>query len=180
MQNFWFNFTPVKNLSINAGYAATLATEQRPHPLTGDGQFETFSEAQISGGAYNIKIVANNLGKFGFGACIAYRDNGMEYQGMLKYDWLKVSAWYDSNQKVGSAITMNLSRVYNVTSWRQDEVIANILCIKLGKDKDYVVYSDNGYDLNTKQIVRAETGFLKNFSSSYIKGLFGLGYKYET
>ncbi|MCX6822881.1 MAG: hypothetical protein NTX91_02695 [candidate division SR1 bacterium] len=180
LEQCWIDFTPSKKLSIQGGYMATLATEQRPNPATGDGQFETFGEAQIPGGTYNIKIEADNLGKFGFGACLAYRVKGLEYQAMFKYSWLKISGWRDYNGKFGSAMTLDLSRVYNVTSWRQDQVIANFLCVKMGKNKDYQLYSDNGYDLQAHKLVRSETGFLKTFSSTWIKGLFGLGYRYET
>lgn len=177
-QAFWFQFNASSKITISTGYMATLATEQRPHPVSGDGQFETFSEAQIPGGAYNIKVSAD-LGKFGFGACVAYR-NRLEYQAMFRYNWMKISSWYGSDQKLGAALTLDFSRVYNVTSWRDDKVIANLLCVKLGKNKGYQLYSDNGYDLQANKLVRSETGFLKTFSSRHINGLFGLGYCNET
>lgn len=179
LQSFNLKFTPMKKLRIQTGYMATLATEQRPHPVTGDGHFETFSEAQAPGGAYNIKIVADNIKGFSFGACVDYR-NGLEYQAMFGYRWMKISGWYGADSKFGSALTLDFSRVYNVTSWRQDQVIANFLCIKMGKNKDYCFYSDNGYDLKDNKLVRSETGLLKTFSSKWINGLFGVGYRYET
>jgi hypothetical protein len=180
LQQFWFAFTPHKKLTIQTGYMATLATEQRPHPATGDGQFETFSEAQIPGGAYNIKITATPSDKISFGACVAYRKTAFEYQAMFNYRWIKLSGWYDCNKKFGSALTLDFSRVYNVTSWRQDQVLANFICIKLGKNKDYCIYSDNGFDFPSNKLIRSETGFLKTFDSKWIKGLFGLGWRNET
>lgn len=179
MERCWLNFTPHKKVSINLGYMATLATEQRPHPATGDGQFETFSESQLPGGTYNVKIAVDATDNFSFGACVAYR-KGLEYQAMLRYNKVKISGWYGSDQKFGSALTLDFSRVYNVTSWRQDQVIANFLCVKMGKKKDYCLYSDNGYNLKDHKLVRSESGFLKTFDSQWIKGLFGLGYRYET
>lgn len=184
-EGFNIKLNPVKKVRIQAGYLATLATEQRPHPVTGDGQFETFTEAQAPGSAYNVKVVADNIGKFSFGGCLAYR-KGLEYQAMFGYDWMKVSGWYTSDKKFGSALTLAFSRVYNVSTWRQSQVVANFFCLKLGEHKDYQIISDNGYDLKNHKLVRSETGFLKTFESPNIlnkfciSGLFGITYKHET
>jgi hypothetical protein len=184
--HFWTQINPHKKVTISVGYMGTLASEQRPKKVTNDDQFITFTQSQIPGATYNLKIVADSIGKFGFGAGVVYRNKGVEYQAMLKYNWMKISGWYGSDKKFGSALTLEFPRVSNITSWRQDQVVANFFCIKFGKNKDYQIISDNGYDFRTKTLVRSETGFLKTFQSRNIAnafcigGLFGITYKHET
>ena len=192
--HFWAQINPHKKLAISVGYMGTLASEQRPKKVTGDDQFITATENNVPGGTYNIKIVTDSVGKFGFGLCVASRNTklkevdfkSLEYQAMFKYNWMKISGWYGSDKKFGSALTLDLPRVYNITSWRQDQVLANFICIKFGKNKDYQIISDNGYNFATKTLVRSETGFLKTFKSPNIanafciSGLLGITYKYET
>jgi hypothetical protein len=63
--------------------------------------------------------------------------------------------------------------------WNQDTTIADFLCVKISDRQNLSVYSDIGYDLKTERLVRRECGVLKCFDSKWIKGLFGIGYKYE-
>lgn len=180
-QGFWLKFNPSKKWNIQTGYMASLVTEQRPLPMSGDGHFETFSEAQIPGGGYNVKVHFDPNENLGFGVCAVYRTTAFEYQAAARYKWITASGWYnDGTKKFGSALTLNFSRVYNVTSWRQDEVIANFTCVKLGKNKDYCLFSDNGLGFPSNKLVRSETGFLKSFDSKWVKGLFGISWKNET
>lgn len=181
LQQFWCKFTPTKKLSIETGNMATLVTEQRPHPVSGEGQFETFSEAQIAGMALNAKIKYTFTSDIKAGVGIASRKDKPEYSVMLSYKNVKLSAWYaEYDQKLGTALTLSFKRVYSTLVWKQDQIISDILSINLNKDKSISLYSDTGYDLSKKDIVRGEWGFLKTFDSKYIKGLFGLGYKHET
>ena len=181
MQQFWFKFTPTKKLSIEAGNMATLPTEQRPNPVSANGQFETFSEGQIVGMGLNAKVQYAFNSDFKAGAGIAVRKDKPEYSGMLSYKIVKLSGWYSQyNKKVGSALTLDVGRVYDVLVWKQDQIVSNLFCLKLLKKADIGLYVDAGYDLTTKKLVRGEGGLLKNFESKYIKGLFGLGYQYET
>jgi hypothetical protein len=181
MQQCWVRLTPIKKLSIEAGNMATLPTEQRPHPVSGDGQFETFSEGQIVGMALNVKAYYDFTSDINAGVGIASRKNKPEYSGMIDYKNVKLSAWYaECNQKLGTALTLGFKRVYSTLVWKQDQMLSDILVIHLNKDKSISLYSDTGYDLGKKDIVRGEWGFLKTFNGKYIKGLFGLGYKHET
>ncbi|MEI7564037.1 MAG: hypothetical protein WCJ39_10875, partial [bacterium] len=181
IQQFWLKFTPTKKLSIEAGNMATLPTEQRPNPVSAGGQFETFSEGQIVGMTLNAKVQYAFSSDFKAGAGIAARNNKPEYSGMLSYKTVKLSGWYSQyNKKVGSALTLDFARVYDVLVWKQDQIVSNLFCLKLLKKADISLYVDAGYDLAAKKLVRGEGGLLKNFESKYIKGLFGLGYQYET
>lgn len=80
--------------------------------------------------------------------------------------------------KAGSALTLDLNRVNSTLVYKQSMLVADILCIKLGKEKDIIIYSDMGYDVNKHTLVRQEWGVLKSFSSpnAYCKGIIGIGY----
>lgn len=186
MVQFWAKITPCEKLSIEFGNMATLVTEQRPHPVSGDGQFETSSEAQIPGMAMNAKAkfeVNSNI-KAGIG--VAVRNNKPEYSAMVEYKKIKISGWSaekntnDTIHQSGIALTINFDRLYSTLVYKQGQIISDILVVKISKDKTISFYADNGYNLNTKKLTRGEYGFLKSFDSQYIKGLFGIGYQYET
>gem|GEM_PF-1060355 len=181
MQQFWFKFTPTKKLSLEIGNMATLPTEQRPHPVSGNGQFETFSESQIVGMALNAKLKYAFTTDITAGAGIALRKDKPEYSGMLNYKIVKLSGWYSQyDKKVGAAVNIDVARVYDTFVWKQDQIVSNIFCLKILKKANVSLYADTGYDLAAKKLVRGEGGLLKNFESKYIKGLFGLGYQHET
>ena len=122
--------------------------------------------------------------KIGLGACVAYR-GGLEYQAMFRYDHIKISGWHDANGKFGSALTLDFSRVYSVMSWRQDQILANFISIKIGRNNDYQIIFDNGYDLKNHKLACSESGVLKTFESPVflntfcMSGFIGLTYKYE-
>ncbi|MFA7717646.1 MAG: hypothetical protein WC875_02940 [Candidatus Absconditabacterales bacterium] len=181
MQQFWFKFTPTKKLSIETGNMATLPTEQRPHPVSGDGQFETFSEAQIVGMSINAKVKYAFTSDITAGVGIASRKDKPEYSGMVSYKKVTVSTWYaEYNQKLGSALTLKFNRVYSTLVWKQDQIVSDVLVIHLNKDKSISLYSDTGYDLSKNDIVRGEWGVMKTFESRYINGLYGIGWNHET
>ena len=180
MQQFWTKITPTKKLSIEVGSMATLITEQRPHPVSGNGQFETFTEAQIPGMALNAKVKYDVTSTFQLAGGIALRNKLPEYSGRITYKRLQVSGFYSEyNKKFGTALTLDLPRVYNTFVWKQDQMLSNILVVHIVPKKGISLYSDNGYDLSAKKLVRSETGVLKTFESKWINGLLGLGYNYE-
>ena len=192
LQQFWFNLSPVNRLSLEAGYMATLPTEQRPLPVTANGHFETGSEATIVGGAPTVKIKywsADTNFKIGVG--VALRNKLPEYSGMISiYKKITLSGWYgESNQRFGTALTLNFDRVYSTLVYKQDQILGekplkdktlfNITTIQLNKGKTLALYSDVGYDFVTDKLVRGEWGLLKTFESKWVKGLIGLGYQQE-
>ena len=185
---FWVKISPIEKLNFEIGNMATLVTEQRPHPVSGDGQFETWTESQIAPMAMNGKLKYQFTDSFKIGTGIAMRNNNPEYSAMLEYKSVKISSWYGQakwnnekyGEKLGVALTINSNRVFTTLVWKQKQVISDILSIKINKDGTLQIYADNGYDIANKKLTRGEWGFLKNFKSSYAKGLFGLGYKKET
>ena len=171
---------PSKKLTLQIGSMASLPTEQRPHPVSGNGQFETWSESQIPGGGLGAKLRYQFNSNFQLAGGVVVCKGLPEYSGKITYKKVQLSAWYSEwNQKFGSALTLDLPKVYNTFVWKQDQVVSNLLVIHIASKQGISLYSDNGYDLSTKKLVRSESGAMKTFENNWIKGLFGLGYNYE-
>lgn len=173
-------FNPVKSVTITVGNMATLVTEQRPSPATADGQFETFTEAQIPGMALCAKAVWDVTENVSFGGAVASRNDKPEYQAMFRWKDIKLSGLYSEwDKKVGGALTVKVWKITEVFVYRQDKVVSNLFMLNLGPDKNWCLYSDTGYDLQQDKLVRGEWGALYNFSSKYVKGLIGPGYCHD-
>ncbi|MCX6824965.1 MAG: hypothetical protein NTY80_01960 [candidate division SR1 bacterium] len=181
LTHFYLRITPSKLLTIQVGQMATLSTEQRPHPVTAAGQFETFSEAQIPGAAPGIKMNVNPTSDISIGLGAAVRKRDAEYHANFKFKKFVMSGYYSMNsQKGGAQASWNGKKVYDTFVWKQDEVVANILCINIFPDKlNLTLYGDFGYDLKKNEVVRSEDGILKNFKFKQVKGLYGVGYQHE-
>lgn len=129
----------------------------------------------------NAKLKYQFGSDFTAGVGIANRNNKPEYSGMANYKKITLSGWYtEKTQKVGTALTLDFDRFYSVLVWKQNQTIANISVVKLFKAKEISLYADNGYSFVSNTLVRGEWGLLKDFDSPRVKGLFGLGYVYET
>jgi hypothetical protein len=180
LQQFWVKMTPIHKLSLEFGSMATLATEQRPHPVSGNGQFETWTESQICGMAINAKLKYDITKDFQLAGGIAVRNDKPEYSAKITYKKVQLSSWYSEyNKKFGTALTLDFDKVYNTFVWREDQVLSNILTINLISAKGITFYADNGYDLATKKLVRCENGFLKTFNSKWFNGLWGFGWDHK-
>ncbi len=170
---------PVKALTISFGNTGTLVTEQRPYPVTGAGQFETWTQAQIPGMALCAKASWQISKDWSIGAGIAERNEHAEYQANIRFKKVTVSAFYDEwNQKFGTVFTADIWRFSETFVYKQD-VVANTLIFQAGPKKDWCLYVDLGYDLASSKLVRGEVGVLKDFSLGFLKGLVGPGYCYE-
>ena len=180
MNQFAFIINPTKRLTITSGNVCTLVTEQRPSPITGAGQFETWTQSRIPGMALVAKASYELADKTFVGFAVARRNNKPEYQANFSLRKFTVSAYYDEwNKKYASVLTFKAGRLNEIIVWKQDELIANTTTFDLGKGKDYCLYSDIGYDLANKKLLRGEWGVLKTFSTPYFEGLIGPGYCYE-
>jgi hypothetical protein len=181
LQQFYMTITPIKNLTIQAGSMATLPTEQRPHPVSGNGQFETFSESQIPGGGLGVKVKYQLTKDVQLASGIALRNSLPEYSGRIIYKKVQLSAWYTTcDSTMGTALTLDLDRVYSTFVFKYDQSISNVLVVKLSKKQDISLYSDMSYDFVKKDLVRGEWGVLKGFDSKWIDGLLGVGYQHES
>jgi hypothetical protein len=177
LQQAYLTITPIKKLSVTIGSMATLVTEQRPLPVTADGQFESVSESQIPGGSLGAKVKYNIGSSFQLAGGIAVRKGLPEYAGRITYKKVQLSGWYSQCDSLfGTALTVDFKRVYSTFVFKQ-KTIADVLTIKLSKD--WSLYSDVVYDLSTKKLYSGEIGIMKSFESKYLKGLFGLTYDYK-
>lgn len=180
---FWLKLQPIKGFSLEIGKMPTLPSEQRPHQLSGDGHFETGTQYQIPGVAPNAKMKFQSTDtNLVLGAGVALRNKLPEYSGMVKlYKKVELAGWYSKYDSAwGSAMTVSLGRVFNVITWKQDQVIYDFIAVKISKKEDISILSDMGYDFKTKEMVRGEYGFIKGYSSKWLKGLWGLTYDVVT
>ena len=180
IQQFWLKFDFSPKLSLETGNMATLETEQRPHPATADGQFETSSEASIPGMAMNAKLKYQINKDLQFAAGIAQRNDMPEYSGRIIYKTFQLSGWYsECSQKLGSAFTADFWRIHTNFVYIQDQLFANNSTIILSKREEVSFYNDIIYDIFAKKLSWCEVGVFKSFNSKFCQGLLGMGYVNE-
>jgi hypothetical protein len=181
LQQFYVTVKPTQKLSIQIGSMASIPTEQRPHPVSGNGQFETWSEASIPGGGLGIKAKYQFTSDFQLAGGVVIRKGLPEYSGRITYKKVQLSAWHSvCDTTTGAALTVDFSRVYSTFVFKQDQTIADVLVVKISKKHDLSLYSDIGYSFVKKELVRGEIGAMKGFDSKWVDGLFGLGYQHES
>lgn len=180
IQQVWLKFNLGPKISLETGNMATLQTEQRPHPATADGQFETSSEATIPGMAINVKLKYQINKDIQIACGIAQRKDLPEYSGRIIYKTFQLSGWYSEwNKKFGSALTMDFWKMHTNFVYLQDKSISNNSTITLNEKAEISFYNDVIYDLYSKNLSRFEVGGFKSFKSKYCKGLLGFGYVKE-
>ncbi|MEI8008216.1 MAG: hypothetical protein WCI00_01905 [bacterium] len=192
LQQIWIRFNPSGKLSIEVGSMATLPTEQRPHPVSIGGHFETWSQAQIPGMALNAKAKYQLSKSIKVGAGIAVRRDSKgyipEYSGMINFhdSIATLSAWYANNLNFGSVLTVSVGRFSSNLVYKQnhmdlakpENILANNISLNISKKANLFLYFDNGFDLGKNKLVRSENGIYKCFDSEWIGGLFCIGYNY--
>ncbi|MFZ2151180.1 MAG: hypothetical protein WAZ75_03290 [Candidatus Absconditicoccaceae bacterium] len=181
LQQFYMTVQPSKKFTVQIGSMASIPTEQRPHPVSGNGQFETWSEASIPGGGLGVKVKYQFTSSFQLAGGVVVRKGLPEYSGRITYKKVQLSAWHSvCDTTTGAALTVDFSRVYSTFVFKQDQTIADVLVIKISKKHDLSFYSDMGYSFVKKELVRGEVGVLKGFDSKWVDGLIGLGYQHES
>lgn len=179
--SFAVRIDPIKNWNVQIGKIATLATEQRPFPVTNSGQFETWTQAQAPNGAIGVKTSYAFSKNVMFGTGVFERQQQPEYQADLSIKSFRIAGIYTKYADQFAVVSsLSLDRFYTIIVWKQNEVLANTSCVTLGHDKDIQIYSDQGIDLQENKYVRGEIGILKLFNSQWIKGKIGLGYNLKT
>lgn len=175
IQQFYVVITPTKRLSLTVGQMATPSTEQRPHPLSGGGQFETFTLGNIPGGAPGIK--AKYVGWVTMGAGIAVRNGLSEYHVTLEKGKHTLSGYYRTGGMSGFAYTYDGTKWYSVVVYKPHVLISTTTVFTF--QKPHAVFADIGYGIDSHSIVRMEGGLMRKFESTWIKGLFSLTYDYK-
>lgn len=181
LNQFSFKIAPCKKWDIQFGQMASISTQQRPHPVSAGGQFETWTEAQIPGGGLGIKSTYAPNKNLSFGVGVVARQQQAEYHANFSYKKLTLSGYYGiAQQKGGMTLTYTGSNASTTLVWKQDKVIANMFGCNLSTKYNILMYSDIGYDLETKKLVHGEWGIYKIFTSKYVSVLPCVGYNYET
>jgi len=177
---FWTKVN-LKSLTMETGFTPTLATESRPIAVSAEGQFEAWAESNIPGAALGAKIKYQFRGNNYVGIGIAKRENRPEYHLRFSSPNFKASIYYSAfDKKFGSTATVETKRLYNIMSFNSGKNLGNYAVFNLSRRNKIDCYLDAGYGFKETKIIKAETGLLKRFSGEYVKGVFGLGYCYET
>ncbi len=176
---FWFKMR-YDNLVLSSGLLSSQSTRSRPLIITGDGQFEDWTQSQIPGGALGATLDYYFNGNcLGFG--IAKRNNHPEYQARLAGEHLMFTAYYpEFKKKPGYALELKYDGFHNVTVYNVGEVMANFTSVTLSQKQQLDIYLDAGHSFQSDKTVRFELGLLKSFESRLLKGLIGVAYNYET
>lgn len=181
LQQFWMTVTPTQKLGITVGSMASIPTEMRPHPVSGSGQFETWSQSQIPVGGLGIKARYQFSKDFQLASGVVFRADKPEYSARLTYKKVQLVGWYSTiDSTSGVAATVDVGRVSSTFVYKPDQTIADVLVVKISKKHDISLYSDMGYSFVEKDLVRGEWGVLKGFDSKWIDGLLGVGYQHES
>lgn len=167
---------------LELGYMATPSTESRPHPVSGDGHFETWSESRLPGGALGAKVYfLTEKGRISTG--VGVRNNQPEYH--LRYSTKNIDygmSYASATKKFQIFGVVKTSRVYSLTAFENERgmnLVANFTNVTLSKKANVKAYFDCGYQITTNKFERLEFGVMKNFQVSYLKGLVALGYQHE-
>lgn len=180
LQQYWMTLQPTSKLSFTFGSMASIPTEMRPHPVSGSGQFETWSQSQIPGGGLGIKTKYQFTKEFELASGVVLREDKPEYSARLTYKKFQLTGWYSTiDSTSGIAASLTHGRVFSTLVYSPDQTIADVLVITLSKKQGIKLYSDMGYSFVEKDLVRGEWGLMKTFDSKWIDGLFGLGYRHE-
>jgi hypothetical protein len=177
IQQFYVHVAPTKHWSLTFGQMATPSTEQRPHPVSSGGQFETSTQAKIPGGAPGIKI--KYTGAITVGAGLAVRNGSAEYHAMCAKGAHTFSGYYrTSDKQKGFAYTYDGTKLYSVIVYIPRALLGTTTVLRF--KNDVAVFADVGYGLDQSKLTRMEGGCIKRFKSKWVKGLFSLTYDYKT
>lgn len=167
-----FDYQPSKKWKISIGNMATPTTELRPFPVS-NGQFETWTLARIPGLTPGIKARFTPSATISVATGVALRDNSPEYHFSMTVSPVTAAFYYESEKKsFGTAVMVKTKKLYSIAVYN-NSTMGNTTMYSF---QDYGVYNDSGYDLDKKQVVRFETGFLRYFKSKWVAGLVGFGF----
>ncbi|MBP6910531.1 hypothetical protein KBC03_02935 [Patescibacteria group bacterium] len=180
-QAFWLQYQPHKKWLTEIGIGPTLtAGLHRPHPVTHWGQFEPFTKAQFPGVAPRAQIKYLPSGTTMIGAGVGIRQGMPEYQLAANIGSFQLSAFHqECTRTTGLGLGYAKGRWTSTSIWKSDDLIANISSFMLHRKQQLMLYTDFGYSLPKKDVIRFEAGLIKLVQAGYIKSIIGMGYSYE-
>jgi hypothetical protein len=193
--NYFFFKAKTRNQkwSLEAGRMTTTATEVRPAPGTGDGQFETWTQSRLPNSALGAKIGREfKFGTLKFG--VAERDQIAEFSAHFatsisnhQFNLVGMIGGEDY-QNFSLGLVHKVGGLYHIFVYKEecqeilqlvpDKIIGYFGAYTFGTS-GYRLYLDAGYDLSTEEIPRLEIGALKKFTG-IVDGLIGVGYNRKT
>ncbi len=143
-----YNFSNKINLQF--GQVATPATLIRPHPVSSDGQFESWSSSQLPNAGLGIMLSINKI-KLG----VYKRDNSYEFHGYLKNRNFSMSSWYSTENIVGTVIDYKKKRIQTTFTVKSKFVDSNYDYIQINyffahsvnKKNNLFIYLDGGNEI---------------------------------
>lgn len=179
---------------LEAGRMTTAATEVRPAPGTGDGQFETWTQSRLPNSALGAKIGREfKFGTIKFG--VAERDQRPEFSAHFatkinnhQFNLVGMLGGEDY-QNFSLGLVHKIGGLYQIFVYKEegpkdilqpepDQIVGYFGAYGFG-NSGYQLYLDAGYNLDTEEMPRLEFGGIKNFSG-LVNGLIALGYNHKT
>lgn len=177
------------NLSVSVGKLGRASANLRPHPVSGNGHFETWTESQIPGLGKGARIDAK-IGKTNLSWSVTVNNaNQPEYNARVTLptakDPVHLTGWYTDEDNFGAATSgayQDLSTVAVYKHTNDAQILANKL-IWNPNGSEVIFYNDAGYDLDAGKFIREEAGILFakkmdniNIKNGEVAGLTGVGY----
>ncbi len=175
---------PVKSVLITLGKTSSVMTELlRPLPVTGAGQFETWTQSHIPGPAVGGKIAFSPNDKFSLLAGSFWRGKEASSEIGMHYGAFDIAGYYLNHSGLfGGAFDVKLKKFMTTFSYNHKQNVSMLDIVELPWFNKFSVYSDVGFGLDSinKKMIRGEWGFFKKASYKYLGLLIGVGYAEET
>lgn len=173
IQQFYIKVRPFKKWVVVIGQMATPSTEHRAHPVSAGGQFETWTQSRIPGGAPGIKVKYE--GSFTIGAGVAARNGAPEYHGSFSKGNHMISGYYRvAGTQTGFAYRFDSKKLYSIWVFIPGSLVGTTTVLPLRHT--YSLFADLGTSTKPVTLIRGEVGAFKSFSSKWIKGLLSVSY----
>lgn len=180
MDALWMQYRPTNKWAVEVGRGPTLAAQQhRPHPVSQSGQFETWTQAQLSGIAYSVNLKYMPSADLLFGGGLSLSDNMPEYQVTANYKlWLVTGFHQSATNTSGIALTYNGTRFYN-TSFVKSDAVGSFSSWQISAKRPFYLFTDFGYSTTSHSIVRWGSGAFASFTMGKVKSIFAIAYNHE-
>ena len=180
--SFYLKYHFSDKINLQIGQLATPATLFRPHSVSADGQFESWSTSQLP--------------KIGLGATLSFfhskfgvykKGDNIEFHFYQKAKNITFATWINTNGMIGMANSYKKGRVNTTLSFIGNTMpknwklkINNLFVYTLDKNESLFLYSDMGYETEANEFIHLQLGVLKYFSTQYMKCMVGGAYDYTS
>ena len=172
--------SPIKSVTITLGKIATPMTKLRPLPITGSGQFESWTVSQIPGSAIGGSITGSFSKEYSLSAGSFVRGSDVSVEAGLGIPYTQIAGYYMANsRKFGGAINCNYKLLSTTLMYNSEKNAGMFDAVKISQKHNLFLYSDIGFSINNWNMVRGEWGVFKTFSVQYLSSILGVGYSKE-